>query len=182
MDKNAHCTLERQNAPRIDIKTLNLIGSIGVKFISELEKRIPMQQDLEKLIAETDSFFHLHWNKEALGAPPAWVAWDTFLDGSVPNYQYGGCYALFSGDQLIYIGLGASRGGGIYQRHGISRRLMAHVLRSDVTSGPTRSKLLDRWVDISSLWTLGFPSNDYLAPALESFLIRSLTPPKNARV
>lgn len=136
-------------------------------------------QDLE---AATSAFFSLHWNTTVSGVPPAWEPWTTFLEGSVPNYQYGGCYALFSESELVYVGVGASRGGGLYPQHGISRRLMAHVLRSDRANGPNRSKLLDSWADTTALWTIGFRSCDYLAPALESFLIRSLAPPRNARV
>lgn len=147
--------------------------------VQQIEKH---ELDIDKLMAESNSFFDLHWNEKALGLPPEWKSWETFLDGSVPNYQYGGCYALFSGDELVYLGLGASRGGGIYPQHGISRRLMAHVLRSDPASGPYRSKLMDNWIDITAIWTLGFPSNEYLAAALEGYLIRSLSPVRNARV
>lgn len=136
----------------------------------------------ERLLARTGDFFERHWNVEALGAPPAWQAWETFLDGSVPNHQYGGCYAIFAGHELIYVGLGASRGGGRYPEHGISRRLMAHVLRSDRRKSPYGSRLIEAWAEATAIWTIGFASCGYLAPALESFLIRELAPRRNGRV
>src|SRR5690606_1694229 len=96
-----------------------------------LTEQTPGRAGMQELMAATGSFFDLHWNTTAIGVPPVWEPWATFLEGSVPNYQYGGCYALFVESELVYIGVGVSRGGGLYPQHGISRRLMAHVLRSD---------------------------------------------------
>ena len=141
----------------------------------------PTALSLNRLEGCSSEFFRLHWHAE-LGAAPSWVQWQEFLQGSVPNYQYGGCYAIFSGKNLIYIGLGASRGGGLYPKHGISRRLMAHVLRSDRPRGIGWSKLTEEWADATAIYTLGLPTADYLAPALESFLIREMSPPRNSRV
>jgi hypothetical protein len=139
-------------------------------------------EDLEKLIEATSGFFGLHWSPEQLGEPPGWRLWETFLEGSVPGYQYGGCYALFEGNRLTYIGLGVSRGGGLYQQHGLSRRIMAHVYRSDHARGPNCLRLHEKWLRTTGLYTLAFPEHEYLAPALESYLIRDLQPPRNARV
>jgi len=80
------------------------------------------------LVADTQAFFNHHWSTDSLGPTPEWEAWSTFLLGSVPKYNEGGCYALFVEDELVYIGLGASKGGGLYLKSGISRRLMSHVL------------------------------------------------------
>lgn len=114
---------------------------------------------------------------------PHWKNWDEFLFGSVPNYELGGCYALFSESGLQYVGLGASKGNVLYPEHGISRRLMAHVLKSDRPRGKQWSQLRESWSSVTSILTIGF-SNDYsyMAAALETFLIRELDPPRNARV
>ncbi|MFX7427471.1 hypothetical protein ABTJ07_19030, partial [Acinetobacter baumannii] len=73
----------------------------------------------------TGDFFELHWGLD-FGFPEWDFSWN--FVGPVPNYLLGGLYALFSDEKLLYVGLGASRGGGIYQDRGISRRLLAHVL------------------------------------------------------
>lgn len=143
---------------------------------------VAVASGLDGLEAATRAFFALHWSTDRLGPAPTWDRWATFLQGSVPNHEQGGCYALFSEAGLSYIGLGASRGGGLYPNHGISRRLMAHVLRSNRSVGPTFSRLLPAWEGTTSLYTLGMGKAEYLAPALESYLIRELSPPKNSRV
>jgi hypothetical protein len=149
----------------------------------EVQKETARSIGITDLTATTAEFFDKHWNSASLGTPPVWERWKTFLVGPVPNYQYGGCYALFSESELIYVGLGASRGGGRYPQHGISRRLMANVLRSDSANGPYNSRLREeKYPETTAIWTLGLPSYEYLAAALESFLIRSLSPRRNARV
>ncbi|RSC25289.1 hypothetical protein EGT09_02255 [Pseudomonas putida] len=50
-----------------------------------------------QLEAETKKFFGMHWNTDLIGTPsPSWQVWNEFK-GSAPNYQLGGCYALFAG-------------------------------------------------------------------------------------
>lgn len=138
--------------------------------------------DLDRLEAATSKFFSLHWSRETLGEPPGWDRWKTFLLGSVPNYEQGGCYALFDQAGLSYIGLGASKGGGLYVSHGISRRLMAHVLRLDRAQSAYHSKLVSNWEGTTAIFTIGMAKAEYLAAALETFLIRELSPPRNSRV
>ncbi len=138
---------------------------------------------MDQLIEITNRFFSLHWQDQILGDPPAWKTWEPFLFGSVPNYDRGGCYALFTGDKLIYVGLGVSRGGGLYPESGISRRLMSHVYCSDRPRGPQWSRLRDKWAHVTQIRTIGFsPETVYLAPALENFLIRSIPDLSNGRV
>lgn len=131
------------------------------------------------LVISTEQFFKRHWGMELMH--PQWdFAWD--WSGPVPNYLLGGAYSLFSGDKLLYIGLGASRGGGIYQDRGISRRLMAHVLKSAPKNSNVGYVLHDRWEHsrVDKIATIGFPKEcDYLAPALEDYLIGQLNPPEN---
>ena len=136
----------------------------------------------QQLVQATAEFFARHWVVEALGLYPDWLRWEQFLSGSVPNYQHPGCYTVFFDGGLRYVGLGASRGGGIYTEHGISRRLMAHVIQGDRARGPTWSKLRDRFAGATAIYTLGLPNASYLAAALETYLIRSLAPLMNSRV
>lgn len=138
------------------------------------------------LLGQTTAFFDAHWNCEQLGADrPTWSKWETFLEGSVPNAEYGGCYALFAGDDLLYVGVGISKGGGTYPNCGISRRLMSHVICADKKRGRGWAKLREQWADppLTAICTIGFPHERvYLAAALEGYLIRRLDPPRNRKV
>lgn len=131
------------------------------------------------LSVATERFFSLHWRLPA--EVPIWdFSWS--FSGPVPNYLLGGLYALFSHESLVYIGLGASRGGGAYKDRGISRRLMAHVLKPATSGSCTDYVLSERWksAGVDSIATLGFPSDvNYLAPALEDYLIGMLAPREN---
>jgi hypothetical protein len=126
----------------------------------------------DELIALTQSFFAKHWGVEA--EEPEWdFSWE--WRGPVPNYLVGGVYALFKGGEVLYVGLGNSRGGGIYQDRGISRRLMAHVIKSAPSGSGKDSVLRERWeaAGVDKVATLGFPEElNYLAPALEDFFNR----------
>ena len=89
---------------------------------------------------------------------------------------------MFSGEALTYIGLGASRGGGIYKNHGLSRRLLAHVLKI-APEGSTISYVpQERWKNcsVNLVATIGFPDEfSYMACALEDYLIAIFNPPEN---
>lgn len=140
--------------------------------------------NLLDLEAATASFFQRHWNISVITEPPPqWSGWHEF-HGSVPNYQHAGCYALFEGERLIYIGVGASRGSGRYVDHGLSRRLMSHVLRIDREKGETWSKPRVGWESVTAIYTIGFPRTvAYLSPALETYLIREFSGKlRNSRV
>ena len=137
-----------------------------------------MRQDV-LLSAQTLDFFTLHWG--LTDKHPQWDFSWTWCN-AVPNYQLGGLYALFSGDKLLYIGLGASKGGGIYKDRGISRRLLAHVLEIAPKNSPLSYVPQDRWKDlqVDLVATIGFPEDrNYLACALEDYLIGKLSPPEN---
>lgn len=137
---------------------------------------MPSRDDLR---IATGNFFDLHWGLD-LDFPEWDFSWK--FVGPVPNYLFGGLYALFSDEKLLYVGLGASRGGGIYQDRGISRRLLAHVLKPASHDEYMDYKLNDRWNEAgaNSVATLGFPAEyNYLAPALEDYLIGRLNPIEN---
>ena len=135
-------------------------------------------QTLNGLKAETAIFFNKHWGFPTTA--PEWQTCNNFLTTSVPNYDKGGCYALFEGDTLVYIGKGISRGTPRYVEHGISRRMMKHIYK-----GESQRELTETWVKrhITSCATIGFDTDQtYLAVALEVFLIRKLLPKYNPQV
>lgn len=137
---------------------------------------------ISRLLEATANFFQMHWSTDRLGPAPEWDIWETFLLGSVPNHKKSGCYAIFFDTGLQYVGLGASRGDQRYPQHGVSRRLMAHVIRSDRQRGIGWSKLTNEWKDATAIYTIGFVQADYIAASLETYLIRELSPPRNRRV
>ena len=128
----------------------------------------------------TTTFFDMHWRFDI--EKPNWdFSWNWC--GAVPNYLLGGVYALFRDDELLYIGLGNSRGRGIYEDRGISRRLMAHVFRNAHKDMSVSYVPRKRWSDkgVNLVATLGFPKDtNYLSPALEDYLIGFLNPPENS--
>ncbi|MHA6205465.1 hypothetical protein ACXU4B_13645 [Dyella soli] len=135
-------------------------------------------QSLEK---KTGEFFLRHWANTGLSIPE-WQCWDDFLHAPVPSYNLGGCYALFQGSSLIYVGSGISRGSGRYRDQGISTRMMKHVYSTD-RDKPGMYKLCDKWAAVTAIFTIGFPNEcAYLAVALETYLIRELGPPRNRRL
>lgn len=133
------------------------------------------------LALKTEIFFNLHWPAGPHPCP-SWAAWVPFLSPKVANYNRGGCYALFANDELQYIGLGVGNNtaGSLYADHGISARLNSHVVIADRDKG-TGYKLRERWGDlkIDAIYTIGFETYKYLAPALEFHLIQELNPPQN---
>jgi len=136
---------------------------------------------LKELAQHSEVFFLKHWDKSSSLVPPEWRCnWS--WSGSVPYHDKAGIYALFdtNGD-VVYVGLGASRGGGPYVEHGISRRLLAHVITPDKRKGRGIFRPRDNWAEIADIGALGFPSEySYLAPALEDYLIGILNPPRNS--
>lgn len=134
--------------------------------------------NLDYLIERTKQFFDLHW---ALDEPvPTWKG-DWKWQGSVPYHDKGGVYALLDADGVVvYVGVGISRGGGLYKDHGISRRLLAHVITTDSLKGQGFYKPQKQWSDVVEIIAIGFPSKySYLALALEDYLIRELAPKRN---
>ena len=135
---------------------------------------------LEKLLEITEVFFSRHWSESK--PHPQW-RFDWQWRGPVPNYLLGGVYCLVADDNVVYVGLGNSRGGGIYKERGLSRRLEAHVLDLAPKGCSVDYLPKERWqtVGVSSIGTIGFPAElSYLAPALEDYLIGELNPPENS--
>ncbi|WP_114767057.1 hypothetical protein [Vibrio rhodolitus] len=134
--------------------------------------------NLSKIIGLTNSFFDCHWS---VNEPiPKWQGeWD--WKSSVPYHDKGGVYALFdSSGQVIYVGVGISKGCAVYKEHGISRRLLAHVITTDKSKGRGYYKPKAKWSEAHQLAAVGFPEKySYLALALEDYLIRELKPRRN---
>ena len=136
---------------------------------------------LERLKAATEDFFTRHWVERELGPKPTF--WDGRWEfkGTVPNHDKPGCYALLSGKEVVYIGVGARRGAGRYEGMGLGARL-THVWK---TKGGQRTGEYEpekKWADrkIDAVATMGLPRKyGYLAYALEAFLISSLVPKYN---
>ncbi len=81
----------------------------------------------------------------------------------------------------MYVGLGISKGGGKHDEHGISRRLTAHVIRTNREKGRGHYRPQDNWQDVKDIGAIGFPPDyTYLAASLEDFLIRKIKPPRNS--
>ena len=138
-----------------------------------------IMEDRIILLSRTDDFFSKHWNVDV--QPPVWSKPSEWV-GSVPNFNLGGVYALFKGDELIYIGSGVSRGGGSYPDSGLSRRLMAHVYRSAPKESKKDAIPREKWekAGLTSISTIGFPAEyNYMASSLEDFLIGVINPPFN---
>ena len=133
----------------------------------------------------TKAFFSLHWNNDQLGdieLPKSWLSYG--FVGAVPFGNCQGCYALIKDDEVIYIGLGASRGEGIYEGHGIGARLNNHVLSWDKSvSAEVKDRVYrpqEKWADVSEIFTFGFPPGfGYLACSFEAYLISKLEPVRN---
>ncbi len=135
-------------------------------------------QGLVELRDLTNKFFLLHWRIDSLGEPGQWS--DLFplaSSGPYPNSNYQGCYALFSGTELRYVGVGSSRGSGKYIGQGIGSRLK-HVVEVDWTKksadGSRIYKARDKWSAITHISTVGFKATGYLAISLEHYLLSEL--------
>ncbi len=133
------------------------------------------------LIKNTSTFFELHWNAAIINmAPPAWSdAWKLPGAGSWPNHTKQGVYALLKGSDVIYVGVAASTGSGIYEGAGLGARLKNYLMR-DPNSKSEAWIARDDWKDIDSLMTIGFEKGyGHLAYALEPYLIDKLDPLRN---
>jgi LytS/YehU family sensor histidine kinase len=144
-------------------------------------------EHLENLTLE---FFQLHlaacgtsfptWNRE-------W-SWQ----GSVPFHNKPGVYALLDvTGNVLYIGVAIAKSKDEnYADHGISTRLLSHVISADkeknkVTLGNVKHyRLKQKWQGsgVAHIASIGFSREyDYLALALEHFLIKALQPSENRR-
>ena len=141
-----------------------------------------MQKTIKTLQNLSSHFFALHWPNNIHFSPPLeWSEWD-FNDG-VPNSDKPGCYAILNDkDEIIYIGVGAGKGSGLYQGFGLGSRIRGSWQVSKNKANKNKYEFVDRWTEkgASILITLGIDhAFGYLAYALEVFLIQNMSPKIN---
>jgi len=140
-----------------------------------------MQSTFKDLIAKTNLFFKLHWPENNEPNIPKWSEpWD--YNSSIPYGDKPGCYAFIdNNNQIVYIGVGASKGKGIYGDAGIGKRVGRYKRLNKSPDTNTKYELKEPWNNrnIKELRTIGFPPKyGYLTYSLEVFLIRNLQPVK----
>lgn len=105
--------------------------------------------------------------------------------GEIPNQAKQGVYAfLDENSEVVYIGVGASKGGGIYEGAGLGSRLgriwKKHSLTPLHEDGSKLYEKTDSYKYIHSVVTFALePTEWYLAYALEYYLISKMLPTKN---
>jgi len=133
-----------------------------------------------ELKQKTKDFFRHYWHSDN-GQPPKWSKhWD--FNGSIPNNEKRGCYALFHDREVVYIGVGISKGTEIYPDCGLGFRLAEYYEVNKDSDAKTKYKPSKNWTDLTSIMTIGFEKEHYpLAAALEIYLINKLSPVKNSQ-
>lgn len=142
------------------------------------------ETSVERLEKETIDFLRLHWNPKEIKTDELliWKIWKDFK-GSMPFGDKQGCYALLSNGYVVYIGVGASSGSGIYEGCGLGARVTKYTHL--VKKGPLNERIYEPnkcWKEkgVTGIMTFGFPSGfGYLAYALEVFLVFRLEPQYN---
>jgi len=135
---------------------------------------------IDNLISTTNDFFHRYWNPKN-GTTPNWEKKEWFFNGTIPNHDKQGCYALLRNDEIVYIGLGISKGSGIYENHGLGYRIKRYFkVNTEIQLNPTQYLPTEKWQELTSIITIGFPNEHFcLASALEIYLINHLNPLRN---
>lgn len=140
---------------------------------------------IDQLKQATRDFFDKHWDIKSDKQPPEWSEpWSFFH--SVPFNEHRGCYAQVNNGQVVYVGVALNSGLEGYKDHSLGARI-SNYWEVDKTKekldGKTYYKpspsLAKRGVD--TIYTLGFPlgEQEYLAIALEHYLIQRLNPNDN---
>ena len=135
---------------------------------------------LKEIIKATEQFYNMHWCQSTDTRPFEWNS-NWHWEGSVPNHEKPNVYALLEeNDEVIYIGLGASRIDGHYKEHGIFRRLLAHAITTNKAKGRGHYQPRRKWSEVVGVGAVGFHKEfSYLAPALEDYLIGLFSPVRN---
>lgn len=140
---------------------------------------------MEKVVAVADEFFARHWPASDCEVPVWSQSWN--LVGTLPGHDMQGIYLLLGeDDRVLYIGVGASLGGGNYVGHGLGARTSRYVRMAEgQRSVPAESRKYipsGVWADrgLSRIATLGFSQGyAYLAYGLEAYLLREIETPYN---
>lgn len=128
----------------------------------------------------TNDFFSRYWNPKN-GDNPIWEKSEWNFNGTIPNHDKQGCYALLKNDEVIYIGVGISKGSGIYKNHGLGFRLKRYFkANKNLQLNPNKYLPTEKWQELTGILTIGFPNEHFcLASALEIYLINYLNPSRN---
>jgi hypothetical protein len=147
-----------------------------IQIIKLVEKMITDKD----LINKTNEFFNRYLNKDVNEELPEWSEHWNF-NGSIPNHNKRGCYALFENEKLIYIGIGIGKSYGRYIGSGIGDRLKRYWEKNKENS-ESEYKPREGWEKVTSIMTIGFSEDLYfLAAALEIYLIKNLKPERNVQ-
>ena len=96
-----------------------------------------------------------------------------YFNGELPNNEKGGgCYALFVDNELVYIGKGIGKNSGLASK--VSKLWVLNNGNLEQKYKPSKE-----FPDITSIMTIGFDTHNFLAAALEIYLIETLLPPRN---
>ena len=133
---------------------------------------------VENLLVWTHHFFERHWNLPLIGIkPPKWSEPTPVKEPFPPNGNKQGVYAFVKGNIVTYIGVGTSKGSGLYRGHGIGKRFQSYAKYVD---GQYQA-VDERLKEAGRAMTIGFEIEEaYLANALELFLIAKLNPKYNS--
>jgi hypothetical protein len=131
----------------------------------------------QQLKQATKEFFDRYW-KSQNGTPPEWSKhW--YFDVTIPNHDKKGCYALYSGEEIMYIGSGLSSYNFLYGG-GLEARLNSYYKFNKDKQDPKKYKPKFGWGELTSIQTITFDNEHYyLAAALKIFLIEQLKPKRN---
>jgi len=140
---------------------------------------------LDDIKVVSDEFFRRHWPSSGEEVPKWNSPWD--LIGTLPGHNKQGVYLLLGEHgEVLYIGVGASLGGGKYTGYGLGSRTGQYFRMAEGQRGiPVKDRQYvpnNKWAErgVSKVVTLGFPQDyAYLAYGLEAFLLRVIAPPYN---
>jgi hypothetical protein len=139
---------------------------------------------IDDLKKKTIEFLIKHYIKSPQSKFPEWSPVWEFKD-TIPEYDKRGCYALLNNSNVEYIGVAIGISNEKTKDSGIGYRLKNYWKVKE--RGSSNDLKLYKpsphinWT-FSGIITLGFEDQEYLAAALEVFLIQSLNPPKNIKL
>ncbi len=154
------------------------IENLPFEKINDTNKYCDMS-NIDDLKNTTSKFFNIFWNP-LNGQPPKWSKKPWVFNSTIPNHEKGGCYALIENEDVVYIGVGISKGTEKYKDHGLGFRLKKYWKLNKNSDSPNKYCQSKGWQNITGIMTIGF-EQEYspLAAALEIYLIRKLKPKKN---
>ncbi|EMN4466409.1 hypothetical protein [Aeromonas hydrophila] len=144
-----------------------------------------LEVTFEDIKATSDEFFRRHWLMSESKIPTWNRPWD--LVGTLPGHDMQGIYILLGKhDEALYIGVGASLGGGKYIGHGLGSRTNKYTRMVEGQKGVpiSEKKYAPRGIwgerGLSKIITLGFEQDyAYLSYGLEAYLLRESKTPYN---